>query len=151
EQSIVDPQRTRLVCTFGSEVEYLVGAVGVGIDEVSDRAQVALRPSVSVIVAADREACQGESRDVLMTRSQLSPGDISVAVGIEPDCKVKTAQRYVPSSADRAPGDVDCQVAVARLMGLRHGGGHKHDSQEQRADHGTGTPQGLAPVSSQSI
>ena len=53
-------------------------------------------------VGAQREARQRVGGDVGVARAQLAPGDVAVAVGIEPDGVLEIAQRDVPLPA-RAP------------------------------------------------
>ena len=56
-----------------------------------------------------------------MTRSHFAPGDVGIAIGIEPDGEIDIAQRDIPLAGDFLAFYIQDEIAVAGLVRMRRG------------------------------
>jgi hypothetical protein len=70
------------------------------------------------VISGDRQVSQCVSGDFLVLRLDLSPGDLAIAVGIEPNGVIEIAQRDVPLSSQVITLHRKREVAVAWLVGV---------------------------------
>ena len=113
EKGVADRQEPGRGCTLAGEPQDRVGAVAVVVDQLlgdSERTTNAVR--------GDRQPGQCIRGDLGVFGLDFSPGDLAVAVGIEPDRIVEIAQRNVPLAAEAVAREQQREIAVARLVRL---------------------------------
>ena len=108
------------------QLHHGISAVAVSVDQLIRHAEGAVHA-----VRLHGQAGQRIGRDFGMFGAGFAPGDIAVAVGIEPDGKVKIAQGDVPLAGDTGcPIDLEGEVAVGRFVG--HGRHHDRCQQHEQ-------------------
>ncbi len=113
EKGVLDGQNLRNGRAVGGKPQNRVGAVTVAVDQMlGDRNRAAYA------IGGNSQPGQCESGDFLMLHLDLSPGDLAVAVGIEPNSEVEVAQCDIPLSSHALAVHRKREVAVARLVGI---------------------------------
>src|SRR5206468_7728674 len=84
---------------------------------------------------SDVDPRQRIGSDVRAPPAHFAPGDVTVAVGIEPDGAVEIAQSDVPAADDRVFMPFDGEVAVAGLVRGGAGRAQPQDNDPYAAHH----------------
>ena len=113
QKTVFDGQHPRNGGAVNGKPHDLVGAVAVVVDQMLGDPHWA-----ADVIGGDRQAGQRVGGDFVVLRLDLSPGDLAVAVGIEPNGVIEIAQRDVPLSSQVIPLHRKHEVAVARLVGV---------------------------------
>jgi hypothetical protein len=129
QQTVVQLQLAAGGRAAAGQLQHGVGAVGVGIDQMVGDAQCA------GAAALQRQATERPGRDVDMARAQFAPGDLAVAVAIEPEGEIDVAQGDVPLPGNFLALDLEHQIAVAGLVRQHRQGQQQRKSEQTAAQH----------------
>ena len=130
KQGVAHGQRPCPGRALQGQRQYGVGTIGVVVHELLTR-----RGRAGLPVGADHQMRQRVAGDVGMAGAHLAPGDLAVAVGVQPDGRVQVAQRNVPAGGELLALPVQSQVAVGRLVGLRRPAQAQRQRQQQGPVH----------------
>ena len=118
QQAVVHAQLALRGRTGASQLEHGIGAIGVFIHLVLGDLQ---RTDAT---ALQGEGTQGPGGYLRVAGAQLTPSDLAVAIGIQPDGKVNVPQGNVPLASHVLTPDIKHQIAVAGLV-RQHRGTHQ--------------------------
>ena len=111
EQRVSDAQAAASGGAVGDELQYLIGAVAVLVDEMVGRAGRA-----GAAVRLDLQIRQRIGGDRPMVGAQLAPGDGAVIVAVDADRVIEIAQRNVPLPDNMSVLETEGEIAVARFV-----------------------------------
>ena len=142
EQAITDFQCTGRRA-IAAETDHRISTVAVPVDQMVGRLQHA-----RCVACRYLQPRQRIRRQILVPRRQFTPGDFTVAVGIQTTGVFKIAQRDIPLPGDMAGFRFETQITVTGFVRLRSRTGHHQQQPHQQPFHGLPPPSFCANTAS---